>query len=326
MKKKILCTIMSVVLAAGVLTAGCGAAGSEPASNEQVVEKTVQFIQKENEAPMYGMVGGEWTMFDLMRAGVELEDDFVSHYLTTVENALIETNGVLNERRYTEYSRVVLAFSALGQDVTDVAGFNLIDYLSDYEAVCKQGMSGPIWALIAMDSLDYEFSKNVPAETIASRELFVQYILDRPHELGGWGYDPSRSDPDLTAMAIVALAPYADENADVAAAIDKGIQVLSELQGEDGTYVSGGVATGESCAQVVLALSMMGIDADTDERFIKNGTSVYDALLDHQLRDGSFEHIKGDGFDMLATEQICYCLLGYERFLDGENSVFDLSK
>lgn len=321
MKKRIVGIVLVITMCFGVLFAGCETIEDERGT----VEKLTDFLQSEVTQPMYGMVGGEWTMFDLTRAGITLDETYVDDYLSTVEQALIDTNGVLNERRYTEYSRVVIALSVLGQDVTNVAGYNLLDYLSDYEAVCKQGLSGPIWALIAMDSKDYEFSTDIEAETIASREAYVAYILERTHELGGWGYDPTQSDPDLTSMAIIALAPYADENADVAAAIDSGIAVLSQLQDENGTYESGGVATAESCAQVVLALAMMDIDADTDERFIKNEISVLDALYSFALEDGSFSHIKGEGFDMLATEQVCYCLIGYERFMNEETDLFDLS-
>ena len=321
MRKRAIGVILALVMSVSFLFAGCGAAEDERGA----VEKITDFLQEEVTQPMYGMVGGEWTMFNLMRAGVELDESYVDGYLETVENALTSTNGVLNERRYTEYSRVMIALSALGQDVTDVAGYNLLDYLSDYDGVCKQGLSGPIWALIAMDSMDYEFSQDIDAETIASREAFIEYILERTHERGGWGYDPTQPDPDLTSMAIVALAPYAKDRADVAAAIESGITSLSEFQNEDGTYESGGVSTAESCAQVVLALAMMGIDADEDARFIKGDTSVLDALYEFSLKDGSFSHIKGDGFDMLATEQVCYCLIGYERFMNEQTAVFDLS-
>lgn len=320
MKKRIVGVVLVITMCFGTLFAGCGTIEDERGA----VEKLTDFLQEEVTQPQYGMVGGEWTMFDLTRAGVELEESYVEGYLDSVEQALISTNGVLNERRYTEYSRVVIALTALGQDVTDVAGYNLLDYLSDYEGVCKQGLSGPVWALIAMDSFNYEFSTDIEAETIASREAYIAYILERTHELGGWGYDPTQPDPDLTSMAIIALAPYAKENAEVNVVIESGITALSELQGEDGTYQSGGVSTAESCAQVVLALAMMGIDADTDERFIKNGISVVDALYEFDLEDGSFCHIKGEGFDMLATEQVCYCLIGYERFLNDKTYLFNL--
>lgn len=322
MKKRLTCLVLALMTGCSILLAGCGGAQDD----QSPIEKATGFLQEEVTQPMYGMVGGEWTMFDLARAGMELEEAYVKDYLATVEQALTESGGVLNERRYTEYSRVVIALSALGEDVTDVVGYNMLDYLTDYESVCRQGLSGPIWALIAMDCKGYSFSEGLDVAVIADRDLYISYILERTHALGGWGYDPTEADPDLTAMAIVALAPYADSNAEVAAAIDSGIDTLSRLQGENGTYESGGVSTAESCAQVLLALAMMDIDGATDERFVKNGTSVYDALLGFALKDGSFCHIKGDDFDLLATEQVCYCLLGYERFLNGETDLFDLSE
>ncbi|MBQ8663054.1 MAG: terpene cyclase/mutase family protein [Eubacterium sp.] len=365
MKKRMLCGLLAVLMAGCLALGGCGStepqgdtqistnaekndkdnnidnentdAGSDnvaanapvldadPANNQAVIDGICAFLQSEVTQPTYGTVGGEWTMFDLVRAGAEVDEAYVNLYLSGLTKALNDTNGVLNERRYTEYSRVVIALSALGQNPADFAGYNLIDKISDYESVCQQGLSGPIWALLAMDSVGYEFSQDIEAEVVSTREAFVDYILKKQHELGGWGYDPNEPDPDFTAMAIVALAPYAKENPEVQAAIDTAVQALSELQSENGMYESGGVATAESCAQVVLALATIGIDGDTDERFIKNGISVYDALLSFALKDGSFCHIKGDGMDMIATEQTGYCLIGYERFLDGQTPLFDLS-
>ncbi len=346
MKKRVFCGLLALVMASCLVLGGCGNAtpqedvhlstnkddaidapilDADSAMNQDVIDDICAFLQTEVTQPTYGTVGGEWTMFNLVRSRTELSEDYVDIYLSGLAKALEDTDGVLNERRYTEYSRVVIALSVLGQDPGDFAGYDLIDKLSDYESVCQQGLSGPIWALLAMDSLNYEFSEDIEAETISTREAFVDYILRRPHEQGGWGYDPNRADPDFTAMAIVALAPYAKDNPDVQAAIDIAVQVLSELQYENGTYESGGIATAESCAQVLLALATVGIDGDKDERFIKNGISVYDALLSFSLSDGSFSHIKGDSVDMIATEQTGYCLIGYQRFLDGETGLFDLS-
>lgn len=298
---------------------------ADPSNNGQVIQQACDFLYKNVTAPTYGTVGGEWTMFDLARSGYEMDAAYIDSYVKTVEDALISTNGVLSERKYTEYSRPVIALTLLGVDVMDIAGYDLIDYLTDFNNVSKQGFNGSAWALIAMDTVGYEFSTDVSYEVNSTRDLFIQDIMDNEIATGGWGFVADEADVDMTAMAITALAPYAEDEV-IATAIEKGIQYMSEVQSEDGSYEAYDVSTAETCAQVVLALSSMGIDADKDERFIKNGISLYDALLSYQLEDGSFCHIKGDGTDYLATEQTCYTLIAYDRFINGQTDLFDFSE
>ena len=91
---------------------------------------------------------------------------------------------------------------------------------------------------------------------------------------GGWAIMGDGGDVDVTAMAIEALAARMDSREDVRTAIDRGINKLSGLQREDGTFISFGDANAESTAQVLMALSSVGIDCTKDERFIKDGKTV----------------------------------------------------
>lgn len=330
MKGKFWVGTLCLLLFSSICLAGCGNSlgngtkDADPANNSQVIQQACDFLYSNVTSPTYGTVGGEWTIFDLSRTGYQMEDEYVASYIKTVEDALTSTDGVLSDRKYTEYSRPVIALTLLGEDVTDVAGYDLIDYLTDFNNVSKQGFNGSAWALIAMDTVGYEFSTDVAYEVNSTRELLIQDIMDSEIASGGWGFVADEADVDMTAMAITALAPYAEDEV-IATAIEKGIQFMSESQSEDGSYEAYDVSTAETCAQVVMALSTMGIDADKDERFIKNGISLYDALLSYQLEDGSFCHIKGDGTDYLATEQTCYTLIAYDRFLNGQTSLFDYS-
>lgn len=291
-------------------------ADADPAANGQAIVDLCQFMLETNPAPSYGSVGGEWTIYDLAKAEVTMPEGYKEGYYETVEVALRESQGVLSDRKYTEYSRLILTLHTLGYDVTDVAGYNLIEKISDFDSVTAQGCNGSIWALIAIDSTGYEFMQSEQYERSSTRELLIQDIMDAEIETGGWGFLEGEADVDLTAMAITALAPYAEDET-VATAIDAGVQYLSQMQGESGAYETYGTASSETCGQVVMALSTLGIDADTDKRFVKNGVSLYDALMSFQLEDGSFCHVKAEGMDYLATEQVGYCLLAYEQFLQG---------
>ena len=92
-------------------------------------------------APRYGSLGGEWTVLALARGGADTETAYFTGYCAALEQTVRENKGVLSERKYTEYSRVILALSALGKDARDVAGFDLTLPLGDYEKTAAQGVN-----------------------------------------------------------------------------------------------------------------------------------------------------------------------------------------
>lgn len=185
----------------------------------------------------------------------------------------------------------------------------------------KQGNNGPIWALIAFDSHAYE----IP-EGDVTREALIAYILDVHLEDGGWALSGTVSDVDMTAMAIQALAPYYDTDADVKAAVDEGLAWLSQVQMADGGYLSAdGYANCESSAQVIVALTALGIDPENDTRFVKNGISVVDAMCGFYVEGGGFKHLADGALDGMATEQGYYALTSYFRLLKGETSLYDMT-
>ena len=274
--------------------------------------------------PSVGSIGGEWEILGLARSG-KLTDDVLNKYLANVISTLKENNGKLHDKRYTDYSRVVLALTSLGIDVTNVGGYNLLQPLSDYDQTVWQGVNGATWALIAFDSHDYEIPQAAAGKTQNSRDKLIQNILDQEVSGGGWDLSGRSADPDVTAMAIQALAPYYSTNTQVKAAVDRGLNKLSAMQKSNGSYATYGSETSESCSQVIVALTAMGIDPNTDSRFVKNGKSVIDALLTYANADGSFKHVlKGDA-NQMATEQAYYALTAYERFTGGKNRLYDMT-
>ena len=181
-----------------------------------------------------------------------------------------------------------------------------------------QGINGPIWALIALDSHNYPTSGDV------TREKLIETILGAVLEDGGWTLSGTKADPDMTAMAIQALAPYYKTNETVKAAVDKALEALSALQRNDGGFGSWGTVNSESCAQVIVALTALGIDPTADSRFVKNGLTVLDALASFYVTGGGFRHTAGGDLDGMATEQGYYALAAYYRFVNGQTSLYDM--
>lgn len=275
--------------------------------------------------PSIGSINGEWQILGLARSGQEVDASVYSQYKANVIQEVKEKKGILHEKKYTEYSRVILALTALGEDVTNVGGYNLLEPLSDFDQTVWQGVNGAMFALIAFDSHNYEIPTAAAGKTQTTRQNLIQYILDHRTQDGGWAMSGQVADPDLTGMGIQALSPYYDSNAQVKAAVDAALQRLSDLQLSDGTYASGGSSTSESCSQVIVALSSLGIDPNTDSRFIKNGKSVVDGLLSFSVAGGGFKHLSSGTMNQMATEQGYYALTAYERYKNGQNRLYDMT-
>ena len=268
--------------------------------------------------------GSEWYILGLARSGRKVFDDYykaIEKYVS--EN--IDENGRLDEKRATDNAKLVLVLSALDKDVTDVGGHDLLQALSDMDYVTQQGLSGAIYALLAFDCRGYDIpsaDKNVEQ---TSREGLAKYILDRQLKDGGWAYSGDKAEPDMTAMALQALAAYYKTDAKVKEAADKAVACLSKLQNTTGGYDSYGSVNSESAAQVITALTALGIDPDNDARFVKNGASVLDSLCGFYVDGGGFRHVSDGKLDPTATAQGYYALAAYYRFTGGNTALYDMT-
>ena len=297
-----------------------------PQDVSAVLNATMAKLAETVPAPAFGTMAGEWTVLSLARGGYYASDnqyftDYYNRIVTTVNEkaASVNLNGALDKRKSTENSRLILALSAIGRDVTSVGDWNLITPYEDFTWITKQGINGPIFALLALDSHNYA------TMDATIRQQCVDYILSKELSGGGWALFGTTADPDITAMALQALVRYKDQ-ATVKEAADKAFTALSNLQQDNGGYASWGSVNAESIAQVVVAATAWGIDPDTDSRFVKSGGSAVDALLTFYLKDSAtFEHVSGGGSNPMATDQACYALVAYDRFQKKKTALYDMS-
>ena len=90
--------------------------------------------------------------------------------------------------------------------------------------------------------------------------------------------------------------------------------------------MSWGTANSESCAQVIVALTALGIDPAADARFTKAGGTAIDALCAFACEGGGFRHSSDQAEpDGMATEQGFYALAAYDRFRQGKTRLFDMT-
>jgi len=277
------------------------------------------------DASVVGAFGSEWVIIGLARSG-RLDEKLAEAYKQAVAEYVATVGSPkLHKSKCTDTVRVILALTAIGADVTNVGGYNLLEGLTEMDYVKKQGNNGPVWALIALDSGNYAVPAAADPAKQVSREGLVDYILSVQCTDGGWSLAGSDSDLDVTAMTLQALAPYAEDTR-VSNAVQNALNYLSNAQAEDGGFVGYGASTSETCAQVIVALTALGIDPAKDTRFIKNGKTVVDKLCSFAIDGGGFCHIldipKVDG---VATEQGYYALTAYERLLTGKSSLYDMT-
>lgn len=331
-----LASALALSLVPAAAFAAAGAAGVDRAAQAQAqlaasdawraaYDATGAWLAGNVTDPGVAMTGGEWAVIGLARSSAQLPASTVERYVANVKQALVDAGGVLHDRKYTEYSRVVIALAALGYDPADVAGYSVLAPLADFDKVCWQGVNGPIWALIALDADGYEIPQAPAGTSQTTREGLVGAIVDAQLADGGWALAGDAADADTTGMAIQALAPYYGASDEATAAVDRALACLSAMQLSDGGFESAGIATAESCAQVVTALTALGIDPATDARFVKDGASAIDALCSYAVDGGGFAHVAGGALDGMATEQGFCALAAYDRFLSGATSLFDMS-
>lgn len=264
--------------------------------------------------PQIGSVGGEWLVLGLARSGA-FNGEKRAEYLEKAA-AYVQAVGSdrLHRHKSSDNSRLIVALSAAGKDARAIGGYDITAPLNDFAYVSRQGLNGVIWALIALDTCDYPCQAGV-------REQLLEALLTAQHSDGGWGLDETVTDPDLTCMAIQALAPYRFYDTAMQRAINSALSWLAEKQGANGTLYD--AFSPESCAQMIVALSTLGVDCQDDSRFCVKSKTVLDSLMQYAV-DGGFAHTIGMEYNQMATEQAFYAMTAYKRWTAHASALYDM--
>ena len=196
------------------LLSGTLSASALSVEQEQKLCDTGEYL-KNNITPQVGSIGGEWVVIGLSRNGI-FSDAQKQAYCEAVK-AYVASKGTnrLHSRKSSDNSRVILALSAVGKDPRSIAGYDLTEPLADFDYVKKQGINGVIWALIALDSCNYYLQNDF-------RDQMLGELLSVQHSDGSWGLDEN-ADPDVTGMALQALAPYRKYDTNIQKAVENAL-------------------------------------------------------------------------------------------------------
>lgn len=306
--------------------------GTEVPNFDKVYADTKKYIQNNVPAPVVASDRGEWAVLGLARAGVELSEAYIAAYYEKVVayvKANIGSDGVLvdpesHNPTVTDNERIILALTAIGKDPANVGDKNLLAALQDRNIMqvtntSDTDINGLVMGLLALNSRNYT----------SDTSWLVQAVLAQQNEDGSWRASADTKpvgDVDMTAMALQALAPYHKDggNETVNTAVRKALNWLS------GKYRSG-YDSSESCAQVVIALSALNLDANTDARFTKTvegkTLSVLGNLLQYRVAEnGGFKHQFADkAVNEMATEQALCAMAAYARFTEKANALYDMT-
>ena len=307
--------------------------GAEVPGFDEAYAGAKAYIQSAVSTPVVSYLFGEWAVLGQARAGVELSDAYIQAYYDKVVayvKANIGSDGILrkpddkNTPVITDNERIALALTAIGKDPANVGGKNLLAALQDKDIMkvtdtSYTDINGLVMGLLALNSRNYT----------SDTSWLVQAILGQQNADGSWSASADRKsvgDVDMTAMALQALAPYYKDggNETVNTAVEKALNWLS------GKYQSG-YDSSESCAQVVIALSALNLDANTDARFTKTvegkTLSVLGNLLQYRVaKNGGFKHQFADkAVNEMATEQALCAMAAYARFTEKANALYDMT-
>lgn len=307
--------------------------GTEVPGFDEAYAGAKAYIQSAVSTPVVSYLFGEWAVLGQARAGVELSDAYIQAYYDKVVayvKANIGSDGILrkpddkNTPVITDNERIALALTAIGKDPANVGGKNLLAALQDKDIMkvtdtSYTDINGLVMGLLALNSRNYT----------SDTSWLVQAILGQQNADGSWSASADRKsvgDVDMTAMALQALAPYYKDggNETVNTAVEKALNWLS------GKYQSG-YDSSESCAQVVIALSALNLDANTDARFTKTvegkTLSVLGNLLQYRVaKNGGFKHQFADkAVNEMATEQALCAMAAYARFTEKANALYDMT-
>lgn len=258
--------------------------------------------------------GAEWVMLGRLRAldgaqGWKTKDADIQTYVATVMTA-IQSGKLSRETVPTTIERVILTLTALGLDATDFCGQDLTAWLYENQNWNNYVSSDLIWGLIALDSGKY-------TAVDGYREALIQHLTEyQKQDTGAFFYSHgyNADDVDMTAMAMIALAPYKDSDATAKKMYDAGWKYIESKRDDQGNY--GGKSYDPCCtnAYVVIAKCAAGQTGMED---------TVSWMLKNCLGEKGF-NLNGE-YNGMSTYQGMMAMAAYQRAKAGKAGLFNMS-
>lgn len=335
--KKIFSWVLILAMVLSVIAPGSASVVNAEETDYQAKLTAVTKCLHDNVEPVYS---GEWALIQQARSENPDKKWMHTYYESLVEQ--LEDEEKTSKMEPNDWARVLLAVEALGENPADFNGKNLFQNLADFSKIYTGSIydvSTIAYILMAVGNRndDVFLSDKVSKDNLTTKAKLKEAILSNyDKDNKGWGgpdWDTGEwtFDPDISSQAIQALsAYYSDEK--IKEIIDNTLTSLStKVLDDNACVVAWGSANPCSTAQVICALSAVGIDLTKDERFIKNGKTLIDGLCTFfdPVTGGvkAISYYTGEEYLDLAynTVQAGYALTAYDRFVNEKSFIFNIN-
>ncbi|WP_150265268.1 S-layer homology domain-containing protein [Paenibacillus tepidiphilus] len=301
---------MLIVAMFGTAWAPAGRAAAAESNAAAAKVSVSEAVYSAAEYILGGGVQSDWQAIGLSKAGYKVDGS----YQNSLEAKVKEAKGSFS--RATDLARTILAVKALGGDPEQFGGYNLIARLYNHDKIAGQTLNTAVYALLALDSGSY----SIPDSAAWTQAKLLNEIVAKQNTDGGFALSSGASDPDMTAMALTALAAHKDD-AKAASAGERAAAWLSSALDAGGGYGD----SSESVAQAIIALTSFGVDP-AGSAYTKGGVELAGKLLSYRNADGGFAHNTGGTSNTLSTEQALLALAAYSSFGQNGGKLYDFSE
>ncbi len=280
---------------------------------EEAINQALERIEKDytNLTP--------WSVMSFIKADAAFDSEKAKEVL------LSQVAELTSDNTSEHYAVYALALTALGVDSTavklDERRVNLFrELIKRYDSEPRSPVS-LAYSLLAFDSFGYAF----PYDGISYRDYIIP-LLEMQVTGGGYALTGNEYDTGATAVVLCALSPYYQDkryvnNKEVTKIVENCVKILSAKQTESGGFTTRGKENSGAAAMVAIALTTLGIDPETDPRFVKE-QGIISNILNYQTKDGGFANAIGGESSTVSTEQAIMALSSYAAYKSGGSGYF----
>ena len=258
-------------------------------------------------------VSDPWLAVDMEKLGLNPNKQFVQDFANNLKD-----NGVKNISN-TELEKAIISFTSVGYTPYNFKGQDLVGELLNRDINNFQ-INDLIFALTA-----YNYA-NIPSSKYKiTKDDLKNVIIKNKIPTGGWAYTGNETDPDITGMALYALAPYYNSDKNVKDSIDAAVNYLSSVEDNSGYISSTNGKASETLSMVILGLTSIGIDP-AQGSFVKTNGNLVKALLSFKGANGNYKHTLDDSSSTaLSTEEALRALIALKNFSNSGSYNFYIS-
>ena len=204
----------------------------------------------------------------------------------------------------------ILNLTFCGYSALNFQGEDLISLLCSVPNLSSLTAEELCYCLLALDSNQYA----LPEGAAFSRSDLYSQLLEYQQEDGGFSaHSGETSDTYLTGLALAALAPYQNQEQWLSAAVEQGLQFLSEQQVQSGALLRDGTPSCQATAQAMVALCSLKLDL-RDSKFVKQGQTLLDGLQQFAASSGGFyETENASAVQLEATQAAVLALTAMKK-------------